>query len=441
MNAAESLLGALMLAPERFWAVSEVVGADDFDGLDRRLWLAIRDQVTKGEPVDYVTIAEVASDLASHAAELGSGTLTPANALVYANVLRREGEARRLKRAGHAIAVCADYDEAQALLAAVRPRQAQKLKTVKDGLSEMVEALQRRYDQGEVSGVPTGLDTLDKITAGWQSGNLIVVAARPGMGKTAMAVQSAIAAGRSLVFSLEMTAGELTERTVAHVGRVPLKWMRFPLEAPDHASAAVLESSKQVAKLELLIDDSPSLSVDSICSRARQAHMQSPLSLIVVDHLGLIARPGKHDPSELGAITAQLKRLAKDLGIPVVLLCQLNRGLEARADKRPTLSDLRDSGRIEEDADVVIGLYREGYYVEKTDNLAELIVLKNRSGEKKTAWAIADLGVMRFEPSEARPDSETGEPERNEYRTQGFRKGFKPTAVAGTRGGYGRPGE
>ena len=144
------------------------------------------------------------------------------------------------------------------------------------------------------------------------------------------------------------------------------------------------------------MDDTSGITADACYSRIRQAHMADPLRLAVIDHLGLFDRPGKHDPSEIGLITSGAKRLAKDLGIPVMLLCQLNRGLESRTDKRPQLADLRDSGRIEEDADVVIGLYRDEYY-NASGPLAgylEAIVLKNRSGEKGTAWAKSPEAAM-----------------------------------------------
>ncbi len=421
-EAEAAVLGAMMLANDAYWKVADRLTGEDFsEPANRRLFNLIADQVRKGEPADAVTIGEQNEDLFGLAISLASTTPSAANAGAYADIVRAHAEARRLKRAGQAIVACESYEAAQAILAQVRPQQSQRVKSAKDGLAEMVDALQRRYDaDGEVSGIPTGVASLDALTSGWQPGNLVVLAARPGMGKSAMALQAAMAAGRTLFFSLEMTAGELMERAVANMGALPHRWLRFPKDAPDHALGLISSTSREVAKLPLLIDDSTGLSGDAICSRARQAHMAEPLKLVIVDHLGLIDRPGRHDPSELGAITSQLKRLAKDLGITVVLLCQLNRGLESRPDKRPQLSDLRDSGRIEEDADLVIAMYREEYYTPNgpLNGYLELIVRKNRSGEQGTAWAKSLLSCMRLES--------TDEPERPAapIRNNGANAGF-----------------
>lgn len=415
-DAEYAVLGSLLVDNAAFWRVADKLTETDFaDETNRRLFEAIAADVKAGRTCDPFTLADShGEELGGYALDLQRTQASTANVGTYADAVRRQAEQRRLRRAGQAIASCESYEAAQTLLAAVRPRQAQALKGVKDGLREMVEAMQRRYDaDGSVSGVPTGLESLDTLTAGWQPGNLIIVAGRPGMGKSVFALQAALAAGRTFYGSLEMTAGELVERAVSNVGQLPHRWIRFPLEAPDHASAAVMAGSQAVAQLPLLIDDAPGLSADAMFSRIRQAHLADPLNLVIIDHLGLFDRPGKHDPSELGLITSGAKRLAKELGVPVILLCQLNRGLESRTDKRPVLSDLRDSGRIEEDADVVIGLYREEYYKRgPMDGYLEVIVLKNRSGEKGTAWARALFSQMRMETCDEpeRPADDVGEP-------------------------------
>lgn len=415
LDAEYAVLGAVLVNNDCFWKVADKIGPEDFaEPIHRRLFALMRDEIRAGRTVDFITLLDAGeTGLSEYAVQLASTQASTANVAAYADAVARQAEGRRLRSAGAKIAACGSFEEAQAVLAEVRPRQTQALKSMKDGLREMVEALQRRYDaDGTVSGVPTGLESLDALTSGWQAGDLVIAAARPSMGKTSFALQAAIAAGRTLMFSLEMTTGRLVERLVANVGRLPLRWILFPLDAPDDASARVLAASTEAAKLPLLFDDTAGLTVDAICSRARQAHMQEPLNLVVVDHLGLISRPGRHDPSELGQITTQLKALAKALGIPVLLLCQLNRGVESRNDKRPMLSDLRDSGRIEEDADTVIGLYRDEYY-HKDGPLAgylEAIVLKQRQGELGTAWARSMLSMMRLESCDEpeRPTETTG---------------------------------
>lgn len=413
-EAEQAVLGGIMLAPDAYWRVADMLAAEDFThGPHALIWQAMHDAMhplpgDKPSPIDPVTLGfwfekqgkSGAVQGGAYLIELASTTPSAANIVAYAEIVSKNGEARRVREAGQRIALAQTYDEAQKLLAEVRPQQMARVKSVKDGLTEMVEALQRRYEAtGDVSGIPTGVDTLDTLTSGWQPGNLVIVAARPGMGKSAYALQDSLAGVRTLYFSLEMTAGELMERAVANVGQLPHRWLRFPKEAPDHALSLITEASRSVSDIPLKIDDQASRTVDAICSVARQEHMSNPLKLVVIDHLGLIARDGKHDASELGAITSQLKRLAKELDLTVMLLCQLNRGLESRTDRRPMLSDLRDSGRIEEDADVVLALYRDEYY-NPNGPLAgylELIIRKNRSGEQGTAWAKSLLGQMRLE--------------------------------------------
>jgi replicative DNA helicase len=443
MNPEDSLLRVLMADNATFWQVAEIVCPDDFSPKARKLYGAIADAVKAGQSADAVTLADTLGDeLGLEAVDIASKAIGVAsNVASYARMVAEKGEARRVQQAGARIALCDSYAAAQALLATVRPMQTQKLKSVKDGLGEMVDTLQRRYDaNGDVSGIPTGVASLDLLTAGWQPGNLVVLAARPGMGKSAFAVQAAIAAGRTLFFSLEMTAGELMERAVSNIGSIPGRWLRFPRDAPDHAMSLVTEASRKVSMLPLLLDDSAGLTVEAICSRARQEHMADPVKLIIVDHLGLIAREGKHDPSELGAITAQLKRLAKETGATVLLLCQLNRGLEARNDKRPQLSDLRDSGRIEEDADIVLMLYRDEYYTKggPLDGFLEIIIRKNRSGEQGTAWAKSLLGCMQLESCDA-PEQPIGQAASNDG-GGGFKARFgannQPRPVSSIRGDH-----
>jgi len=412
LEAEQAVLGGLMLDPSAIVRVSDLLTAGDFQHKGHQLiFRAIKELFEAGSPYDAVTLGEWfesrgqsgAVQGGSYLIDLASGTPSAANIRAYAEIVAKVSETARVRSAGQRIALASTYAEGQALLADAAPRRSSALKSVKDGLGEMVESLQRRFDaSGDVTGVPTGIASLDALTGGWQPGNLIIAAGRPGMGKSAFAVQAAIAAERALFVSLEMTAGELIERAVCNVGHIPNRWFRFPKEAPDHAMERIGEASKQVAGLRLSFDDSPSLNMDAIECVIRQAHMADPLRLIVVDHLGIIGREGKHDASELGAITARMKRLAKEIA-PVLLLCQLNRGLESRTDKRPMLSDLRDSGRIEEDADMVIGMYRESYYAEHKDpdaDYLELLIRKNRSGEQATAWALARLGEMRLESAD-----------------------------------------
>lgn len=412
VDAEQAVLGGVMLVPESYWRINTLLTPDDFTRRDHALiWRAMGDFAAAGRPMDSVTLgewfeAEGLSSLVGNGAylvDLHSNTPSAANVTAYAEIVAQAGERRRVQQAGRRIAQAESYAEAATLLAEASPRTSSRIKSVKDGASEMVDALQRRFDaDGSVTGIPTGLESLDALTAGWQPGSLNILAGRPSMGKTAFAVQSAIAADRVMFLSLEMPAGQLVERAVCNIGGIPYRWFLFPKDAPDYAMERISAATAQVMKLRMSFDDRAGITLDAIEAVVKQAHMLDPLKLIVVDHLGLVARPGKHDPSELGAITSGLKRIAKEVA-PVLLLAQLNRSLESRNDKRPMLSDLRDSGRIEEDADTVIGLYRESYYTKNTDpstDYLEAIVLKNRNGEKGTAWGLARLGHMRIESAD-----------------------------------------
>lgn len=401
-NPEDSLLAVLMSHNETFWQVCEIVCPGDFSPKGRKIYAAISDAVKANEPADVVTLGDVlgnalgseALDIASHAA--GSA----ANVLTYARLVSERGEAKRVREAGQRIALAGSYAEAQTLLAEVRPHQSARLKSVNDGLIEMMEALQRRFDaNGDVSGVATGLASLDALTGGWQPGDLIGVGGATSSGKTAFALQSAIAAGRTYYVSLEMMASQLLERAVANLGQLPYRHIRFPKEAPEDALAALYAAVAMAKDLRLAIDDEPGLTIEQISSRARQLHMQEPLSMVVVDHLNLVRRPRKNDAAELGEIAIALKNLAKDLGIPVMVLVQLNRSNASRTDRRPELGDFRNSGEIEEALDTAVMVYRDEYYAPNGPlaGYAEFIIRKQRQGERNvTAWAKSYLSEMRF---------------------------------------------
>ena len=282
-----------------------------------------------------------------------------------------------------------------------------------------MDALNVRLDaDSSVTGTPTGLESLDHITGGWQPGDLIALGGDTSMGKTAAALQFAIAAGRCYYASLEMMASQLFERVVANVGHVPYRAIRFPQEATSDERARLNVGAKEASTLGLVVDDQPGLSLDQISSRARQLHMIEPLRLIVVDHLNLIRRPRKFSASELGEIAIGLKNLAKELAVPVIVLVQLNRGGKSGDNKRPEMSAFRDSGEIEEALDTAIMVYRDEYYNPEgpLKGYAEFIVRKQRQGERNvTAWAKSLLSMMRFESCD--------EPERSTSTTSGNDRG------------------
>lgn len=406
--AAENVIGGLLIDNAAFWRVSDIVRAEDFPPQYRDLYSRIAERINAGESYDWI---EAAEEGFSEAMDLANNTASTANIDGWARKVAETSETARVRDAGKRIALANTYGEAQEILASVRPEQAAQIKTVKDGLSEFVETLQARYEsQSKVTGVPTGLATLDDLTSGWQPGNFIVLVGETSMGKSALALQSALAAaewakerGKSvLYFSLEMTAGELTERAVANLADFPLAWMTHPLDAPDYAMEYVKRGSAAFDKLPLMFDDRCGLTLEQVVSRTLQIHMADPLALVVVDYMHIMGRPRRNDVAELGSIATGLKNLSKTINAPVLALHQLNRN---NYGNRPTLSDLRASGEIAETANTVVAIYRSE--IAKPDyaplrGYAEVLVRKQRQGRRDVrAWATSKLGNMRFDACEA----------------------------------------
>lgn len=420
-NPEDSLLAVLMADNAAFWRVSEIVCPDDFGPKARRLYAAIAEAVRAGEPADAVTLADKLGDsLGLEAMDISRNAVGAVkNAEAYAKLIAERGEAKRVRQAGERIARAASYAEAQALLAEVRPQQTTRLKNATDGLREMMDALQARFEaDGSVTGVPTGLESLDAITGGWQAGDLIGLGGYTSSGKTAFALQAAIAAGRCYYASLEMMASQLYERVVCNEGRIPYRAIRFPKDAEEYDLRRLYDAAATVKQFGLIVDDQPGLTPEQILSRARQLHMVEPLRLVVVDHLGLIRRPHKNDASELGEIAIGFKNLAKELGCPVILLVQLNREARKKADPRPDLDAFRNSGEIEEALDTAVFVYRDEYFNPNSPlaGYAEFIVRKQRQGERNvTAWAKSYLSQMRFESCDE-PEQSVGQTAANDGR-------------------------
>lgn len=416
-NPEDSVLSVLLSDNAAYWDLAGALKAHDFTGIRRDLFQAIAGEVEAGRPVDPLVLADMLGD------EAGMEAISIQNNVVafrkslkaYTEQVAKRSEAGRVREAGERIARCDTYGEAQEILAAVRPEQAARVKSVDDGLTEMVEALQARFNAGDVSGVPTGVASLDELTGGWQPGNLIVLVGETSMGKSALALQSAMAAAaygvkhdkRALYFSLEMTAGELTERAICNLADFPMRWVTHPKDAPDYAMDYVTRGSRMLKELPLLIDDQCGLSLDQVVSRSTQLHMARPLSAVFVDYMHIMNRPRRNDVAELGGIATGLKNLSKNLDVPVIALHQLNRSNNNRdgGDRRPSLFDIRASGEIAETANTVIAIYRSE--VARKDfaplhGYAEALILKQRQGRRDVrAWMKSKLANMRLESCEA----------------------------------------
>lgn len=418
IDAEQAVLGGLMLRPERLADVDWLSGADFYDGRHRRLFDLLVEMAASGTPIDAVTVADRVAgtdhaELGTLAMQCANVTPSAANIAAYAEIVREKSrlrqamdvatemlaQARAPAASAHDVVVTAG----NALAVLGIDHRSGGLRPIKDGIRAWFDALRAR-DEGKssITGLATPWDAFNAYTNGLQPGELIIVAGRPSMGKSVIGFQAPVHAGlsgvRAAVFSLEMREGQFIQRSVSALGQIPHAALRDPTKMVDEWWPRVTAATTTLHRLPIFLDDSASLSAAQIAQRARREHLRAPLGLVVVDHLNLIRLAGRDKVTELGDAARTLKALAKDLNIPVLLLCQLNRASTSRA--RPTLADLRGSGEIEEIADAVFFLHREAYYDPQSfmGDCAELLVGKGRdmpTGEVIHLRAV--LHEMRFD--------------------------------------------
>lgn len=413
IEAEQAVLGGLMLAPEAYDRINDKLTANDFYRRDHQLiYRAIAELAEKNRPFDAVTLGEWFEsqghmDLVSGGAylvELASTTPSAANIAAYAEIVRDKAVMRQLIEVGTEIvndAFQPEGKESDEMLAIAEQKvfaiaeQGARGRTdfvaMNDALKDAFEVLRVRSESGgTVTGLPTGYTEFDMMTAGLQPTDLVILAARPAMGKTTFALNiaeyAAIKSKKAVaVFSMEMSAGQLAMRLISSVGRINATRLRTgQLEDEDWSRVtSAIRILKDQAKV--FIDDTPGLSPDVLRSKARRLKREHDLGLIVIDYLQLMSVPGNNEnrATEISEISRSLKGLAKELNVPVIALSQLNRSLETRTDKRPVMADLRESGAIEQDADMIVFIYRDDYYNKETSpdkGLAEIIIGKQRSG-------------------------------------------------------------
>ncbi len=413
IEAEQAVLGGLMLAPEAYDRINDKLTANDFYRRDHQLiYRAIAELAEKNRPFDAVTLGEWFEsqghmDLVAGGAylvELASTTPSAANIAAYAEIVRDKAVMRQLIEVGTEIvndAFQPEGKESDEMLAIAEQKvfaiaeQGARGRTdfvaMNDALKDAFEVLRVRSESGgTVTGLPTGYTEFDMMTAGLQPTDLVILAARPAMGKTTFALNiaeyAAIKSKKAVaVFSMEMSAGQLAMRLISSVGRINATRLRTgQLEDEDWSRVtSAIRILKDQAKV--FIDDTPGLSPDVLRSKARRLKREHDLGLIVIDYLQLMSVPGNNEnrATEISEISRSLKGLAKELNVPVIALSQLNRSLETRTDKRPVMADLRESGAIEQDADMIVFIYRDDYYNKETSpdkGLAEIIIGKQRSG-------------------------------------------------------------
>jgi replicative DNA helicase len=409
LEAEESVLGAMMLSPGAIGAVSEILdGGDFYRESHAKIYRAALALYAKGEPVDAITLTDELEERGEldpvggrpRLHELAALVPATANAGHYARIVREMATLRGLIRAGNEVsrlgwerpgetAHLVDRAE-QVVFDLSQSRVSTEFSHIESLLKESFERITALYEAGaEVTGVPSGFKDLDRITSGFQPGNLIVLAARPSMGKSAlglcMAANLAVRAEVPVaLFTLEMSKAEVTQRLMCSEAKVESQRLRTGKLAADDWPRLTAACDK-LAKAPVYVDDTGSITMMEIRSKARRLKSREPrLGLIIVDYLQLMTSgtTAENRVQEVSQISRSLKVLARDLDVPILAMSQLSRAVEQRHDKRPILSDLRESGSIEQDADLVAFIYRDEYYNDETDQqgLAEVIVAKHRNG-------------------------------------------------------------
>jgi replicative DNA helicase len=421
--AEQCVLGGMMLSKDAISDVLDVIKATDhYRPAHQIVHETILDLYGRGEPADAITVA---AELTKHG-DIGkvggapylhtliASVPTAANAGYYARIVRERAVLRRLVEVGTRIvqlgyAGDADADElvdrAQAEVYGVTERRGSDdylpLSEIMTNALDELEAIEKHTT---IQGVPTGFLDLDSLTNGLHPGQMIVIAARPAIGKSTLALDLARAASikndlTSVIFSLEMSRNEITMRLLSAEARVSLQAMRTGKMTPDDWNRLALRMS-EVAHAPMFIDDSPNMSMMEIRAKCRRLKQQHDLRLVIIDYLQLMSSPKRVEnrQQEVSELSRSLKLLAKELNVPVIAVAQLNRGPEQRTDKRPLLSDLRESGSIEQDADVVILLHREDAYERESPRAgeADFIVAKHRNGPTTTVTVAFQGHYSRF---------------------------------------------
>ncbi|MCH5342339.1 MAG: replicative DNA helicase [Acetatifactor sp.] len=417
MEAEQSVIGSMIMDREAIVIASELITGEDF--YNRQYGILFETMVElndEGNPVDLVTLQnrlrekDVPPEVSSleFVRDLITAVPTSANIKYYANIVAEKATLRRLIRLNEEIAnTCyagkesLEYildDTEKKVFQLVQKRTTDDFVPIRQVVMNALDRIETAAkNKGSVTGVPTGFIDLDYRTAGMQPSDLILIAARPSMGKTALALNIAqyVAFKKNMsiaIFSLEMSKEQLVNRMFSLESSVDAQKLRTG-QLNDQEWERLIESAGTIGKSNLIIDDTPGISVAELRSKCRKYKLEQNLSMIMIDYLQLMTGSGRSDSrqQEISDISRSLKAIARELNVPVIALSQLSRAVEQRPDHRPMLSDLRESGAIEQDADVVMFIYRDDYYNHDTDKkgISEIIIAKQRNGPIGTvelAW-------------------------------------------------------
>ena len=437
-----SALGSMMLSQMACDDVATRLNDEDFySPAHREIYRAIRQLMMESRAIDIVTVKNelvLRDKLASaggveYLMQIAESVPSAANATHYASIVLDYAVLRRLEAAGHEIVkmvhdpeleVQDKVDSAETKVYEVGKRRlGQEFTTVRTLAKEFFKDVDHLIETGEPAlGMASGFADLDALTTGHYPGDLVILAARPAMGKTSLALNVAVHAAKSgqgsvAVFSLEMTGPQLVRRMISTMAQVPMSALKKP-NISDRDYQRLANACDDLYRLPIFIDDTSDVSPLEVKGKCRRLKAQGNLALIVIDYLQLMrsSKRTENRNQEIGDIARALKQTAKDLKVPVMALCQVNRAVESRDDKRPTLSDLRESGSIEAEADLVMSVYRHEYYRKKNTEsqsdekwdpnkaeVAELGILKHRSGPTGTVMMAFQPAYTRF--SDLAPES------------------------------------
>lgn len=433
-DAEQSVLGGLMLDNDCWDEVLLLVSTDDFYyGVHRTIFQEMARLINAGKPIDLITLSEsIESQNKSgleqfggfaYLAELSKNTPSAANIVAYCEIVAKYSQARQLAKIGADITATvtkpgADIarvmeDAEQKITRLAERAEPQQAQTLIDGMTKLLAELERRFNIPDgITGAPTGFDEFDALTSGLQAGDLVLIAARPSMGKTAfllcLLLNLLLKKGdsRGQFFSLEQPTEQILMRMVSFVGNVELSRLKSG-QMDDEDWARVFQAYATFVELEnrLVIDDTSDLTPTMLRIRARRnARRYGAPSIIGIDYLQLMTAPGQENRTqEISEISRSLKALAKEMACPVIALSQLNRGLESRQDKRPNNGDLRESGALEQDADLIVFIYRDEVYHPDTEDKgqAEIIISKQRQGPLGTIKLQFEGRFTRFSQPES----------------------------------------
>jgi replicative DNA helicase len=423
-EAEEAVIGAVLINPNSFLTVASFLKADDFYLLRHSyVWQAMQRLHERKEPIDNITLGKELEDLGmlnevgDHAfiTQLISNTPTSVHAEVYGRLVERAAIRRKLIRASDEIRALALNEEmtiesvtteAELKLFDVTDTQLKReFVSMNDAVNEYFDRIEHLMQSSTESiGLPSGFRDLDALLGGFQKSDLLIFAGRPGMGKSSFLLSAAVNAarigGRIAIFTMEMGVDQLTQRMISMETGIASQKLRLGQLNPNEYSRFV-EAAGRVSRFPIYIDDTPALNPIQMRTKCRRLQHEHGIDLVIVDYMQLMNAGGQYQNNrvqEISYISRAMKELARELKVPVFSAAQLSRAVEQRQDKRPVLSDLRESGSIEQDADIVMFLYRDSVYNEATEfpNQAEIIVSKHRNGPTGTISLYFDKSVTKF---------------------------------------------